>query len=114
MLGMEAATAISTVGSPVMFQHLLVFLFALTGGFAASGIIANVYRLLAPRPESTAGKSVYYAIMVVAGPTVLFDNAAKSWRAKSCSAFAFWLAAALSAYWSFIIGLFGMSVILAL
>jgi hypothetical protein len=95
-------------------QHLLVFLFALTGGFAASGIIANSYRLMAPKPETTTSKSIYYAIMVVAGPTVLFDNAAKSWRAKSCSAFAFWLAAALAAYWSFIIGLFGISVLLAL
>jgi hypothetical protein len=52
--------------------------------------------------------------MVVAGPSVLFDNAARSWRKKACSAMAFWLAAALSAYWSFIIGLFGLSLALAI
>jgi hypothetical protein len=95
-------------------QHFLVFLFAMTGGFAASGILANAYRLVAPKPETSASKSIYYAIMVVAGPTVLFDNAAKSWRAKSCSALAFWLAAALAAYWSLIIGLFGISLLLAI
>jgi hypothetical protein len=52
--------------------------------------------------------------MVLAGPSVLFDNAARSWRRKACSALAFWLAAALSAYWSFIIGLFGLSIVLAI
>jgi hypothetical protein len=86
----------------------------MTCGFALSGIVANLYRLLAPKPQTDATRFAYYAIMVVAGPSVLFDNAARTWRGKGCSALAFWLAAALSAYWSFIIGLFGLSVALAL
>ncbi|MGN6150156.1 MAG: DUF6949 family protein [Rhizomicrobium sp.] len=94
-------------------HNLEVFLFAMTGGFALSGIVANLYRLLAPKPESSRTKFAYYVVMVVAGPSVLFDNAARSWRKKGCSAVAFWLAAALSAYWSFIIGLFGLSLALA-
>jgi hypothetical protein len=85
----------------------------MTGGFAVSGIVANLYRLLAPKPQSGGTKLAYYIVMVVAGPSVLFDNAARSWRKKGCSAVAFWLAAALSAYWSFIIGLFGLSLALA-
>jgi pilus assembly protein TadC len=98
-----------------MAEHLLVFLFALAGGFAFSGIVANIYRLLVPKAQPAgAGRVAYFIVMVVAGPTVLFDNAARSWRKKSCSALAFWLAAALSAYWSFIIGLFGLNVVLAL
>ena len=84
-----------------------------SGVAAASGIVANIYRLLAPKPESGVKKTAYYIVMVVAGPSVLFDNAARSWRQKGCSAMAFWLAAALSAYWSFIIGLFGLSIIVA-
>ena len=93
-------------------HNLLVFLFAMTGGFAVSGIVANVYRLLTSKTRSN--KTAYYIVMVVAGPSVLFDNAARSWLNKNCTALAFWLAAAISAYWSFIIGLFGMNLMLAL
>ncbi|HEY7979068.1 MAG TPA: hypothetical protein VID67_12820 [Rhizomicrobium sp.] len=98
----------------VRVYNLQLFLFAMTGGFAISGIVANAYRLLAPKPETDGTKAAYYIVMVVAGPSVLFDNAARSWRKKACSAVAFWLAAALSAYWSFIIGLFGLSLALAI
>lgn len=100
-------------GVVVQVHNLEVFLFAMTGGFALSGIVANLYRLIAPKTESSGKKAAYYIVMVVAGPSVLFDNAARSWRKKACSAVAFWLAAALSAYWSFIIGLFGLSIVLA-
>ena len=86
----------------------------MTGGFAVSGIVANLYRLLAPKPETGGTKFAYYAVMVIAGPSVLFDNAARTWRSRGCSAIAFWLAAALSAYWSFIIGLVSLSVALAI
>jgi hypothetical protein len=97
-----------------MLHQLAVALFAMTAGFTASGITANIYRLLAKKPESSSGKTVYIAVMVVAGPTVLFDNAVKSLRAKDCSRFAFWLAAVVSGYWSFLLGLFVLSVSLAL
>jgi hypothetical protein len=98
-----------------MIHNLLVFLYALTGGLAISGIIANIYRLLTPKKsETTSGRAAYYVVMALAGPTVLLDNAARSWRTKSCSAMAFWLAAALSGYWSFIIGLFAMRIALAI
>lgn len=96
-------------------HNLQVFLFAMTGGFAVSGIVANAYRLIvASKPETNRLRAAYYIVMVLAGPSVLFDNAARSWRKKACSALAFWLAAALSAYWSFIIGLFGLSIVLAI
>ena len=94
-------------------HNLLVFLFAMTGGFAVSGIVANVYRIVVSKPQTGGARASYYIVMVVAGPSVLFDNAARSWRAKSCSALAFWLAAVISAYWSFVIGLFGMNLALA-
>ena len=92
----------------------MVFLFAMTAGLTLSGIVANIYRLLVPKQQSAKGRAAYYIVMVVAGPSVLIDNAARSWRAKNCSAVAFWLATALTAYWSFIIGLFALSVALAL
>ena len=89
-----------------MYKDILLVAFSTLAGFTASGILANLYRLIAKKPESTAGRVGYVAVMVVAGPNVLFENAANSFRAKDCSSFAFWLAAAISAYWSFALGLF--------
>lgn len=85
---------------------LIVILFAIGFGFAASGITANAYRLLAKKPESLSSRLVYAGVMVVAGPNVLFENAANSFKAKKCSSIAFWLAAAIAGYWSFVLGLF--------
>ncbi|HVU21316.1 MAG TPA: hypothetical protein VHE09_11345 [Rhizomicrobium sp.] len=89
-----------------MGRDIMVVLFATTAGFTASGILANLYRLLVGKAEGAAAKGAYYAVMVVAGPSVLLENAAHKLRSKDCSRAAFWLAAALAAYWSFAIGLF--------
>lgn len=98
-----------------MIHDLYVALFSATAGFTASGIIANLYRLIVKkRADTSLSRIAYLIVMVVAGPTVLFENAAKAWRQKSCSGFAFWLAAAISGYWSFAIGLFVVQVALAL
>ncbi|HEY6578946.1 MAG TPA: hypothetical protein VIY09_06465 [Rhizomicrobium sp.] len=86
-------------------RDLIVTLFAMTAGFTASGISANLYRLLAKNTASSLGRATYVAVMIFAGPTVLFENAARAWRAKSCSSVAFWLAAALAGYWSIALGL---------
>jgi hypothetical protein len=98
-----------------MFHDLLVVVFATTAGFTASGIIANIYRLVVKtKAEKPLAKLSYWAVMVVAGPTVLFDNAARSWKTKSCSAMAFWLATAICGYWSFALGLFVIQLALAI
>ncbi|HLY07513.1 MAG TPA: hypothetical protein VKR31_17335 [Rhizomicrobium sp.] len=86
-------------------QDIVVALFALAAGFTASGIIANFYRLVATDTASSLGRATYVAVMIFAGPNVLFENAAKAWREKSCSTGAFWVAAAVSGYWSLAIGL---------
>jgi hypothetical protein len=98
-----------------MFHDLYIAMFAATAGFTASGIVANLYKIAVGKPtDTTAARMAYLTVMVIAGPTVLFNNAAKSWREKSCSAYAFWLAAAISGYWSFGIGLFVLQVALAI
>ena len=89
-----------------MYKDLFVIVFATLAGFTASGILANLYRLIAKKPETAAGRVGYVAVMVVAGPNVLFENAATSFRANDCSSFAFWLAAVIAGYWSFGLGLF--------
>ncbi len=89
-----------------MYKDILLIAFCTLAGFTASGILANLYRLVAKKPDTTVGRLGYVAVMVVAGPNVLFENAATSFRAKDCSSFAFWLAAAISGYWSFALGMF--------
>jgi hypothetical protein len=86
-------------------RGLLIVLFAIAFGFTISGIVANTYRLLAKKPQGVGAKIVYAGVMVLAGPSVLFENAATSFRAKKCSSIAFWLAAAVAGYWSFMLGL---------
>ena len=95
-------------------RDVVVMLFSIAAGFTASGIVANLYRLVADKPQSGIGKTIYLAVMVVAGPSVLVGNATKSLRAKGCSRFAFWLATAVAGYWSFAIGLFVLNISLAL
>jgi len=96
-------------------RDLMVVLFATTAGFTASGILANLYRLIVgDKPDSSSMQSLYVAVMVIAGPSVLLENAASAFKAKSCSRTAFWLAAAIAGYWSFAIGLFVMNLSLAL
>ena len=97
-----------------MLRDVIVIFFSIAAGFTASGIAANLYRLVADKPEGGVGKTVYITVMVVAGPSVLLGNAAKSFRKKGCSAYALWLAAAIAGYWSFAIGLFVLNISLAL
>jgi hypothetical protein len=104
----------SRAQEPGTVHDLVVALFALASGFTASGIIANAYRILATDKASSLGRAAYVAVMVFAGPNVLFENAAKAWREKSCTATAFWIAAALSGYWSLAIGLLVIQLGLAL
>lgn len=92
---------------------LIIVLFAIAIGFTASGITANAYRLIANKPESLPGRLVYAGVMVIAGPNVLFENAANSFKAKKCSGIAFWLAAAIAGYWSFAVGLFVLNLYVA-
>lgn len=97
-----------------LYRDMLLVMFATAAGFTASGILANLYRLIANKPETLAGRMSYLAVMVVAGPNVLFENAANSLKAKDCSRFAFWLAASIAAYWSFALGMIVIQVGMAM
>lgn len=95
-----------------MMHDLLVALFVMTAGLTASGIAANLYRLVVGKAEQV--RVVYLAVMVVAGPSVLFDNAARARKKKECSNLAFLLASAVSFYWSLALGIFVVELALAL
>jgi hypothetical protein len=95
-------------------HDLFVFLFAIGAGVTVSGLIGNAYGLVAGEPKTKLATFVHYAVLVLAGPTVLAGNSTKSFRKKECSKAAYGLALALSAYWSFATGLFILSVVVAL
>jgi hypothetical protein len=86
-------------------KQLLELLFAVAGGLTLSGIAANFYRILARKPVSRSETMVYLAVMAVAGPSVLFNNATRSFRSKACSTAAYAFAVAIAGYWSFALGL---------
>jgi len=82
----------------------LLLLFATAGGLTLSGIVANLYRILARKPRSTAERLFYLGVMTVAGPSVLIDNATRSFRGHNCSRGAYAFALGLTGYWSFALG----------
>lgn len=90
-----------------------VALFALTAGLTLSGIAANGYRLLVGRIELLRARTAYLIVLIVAGPSMILESAVGSFRAKKCSAVALWLAALVTAYWSFALGLFILCIALA-
>ncbi len=95
-------------------HQFIVFLFAIAAGMTASGLVANIYRLVASEPKTKLATVIHCAVMIFAGPVMLIGNSTKSLRAKQCSKAAYALALALSGYWSFAMGLIVLSLALAL
>jgi hypothetical protein len=91
-----------------------MLLFSMAAGLTLSGIAANLYRLLARKPENIAERVVYFSVMMLAGPSVLFHNATKSFRGKDCSAVAYVFAVSLTGYWSFALGVLIISFFVAI
>lgn len=82
-----------------------LFTFAVTAGFTASGIFANIYRVCGFKAQNTAGRMFRAAVLVVAGPNVLFEKAMRGLLQKEWKPFTFWLVSAGVFYWSLALGL---------
>jgi hypothetical protein len=91
-------------------QDLWLIFFAIAAGFTASGIIATIYKIAGMDPRTTPGKVAKCAIMVFAGPAVLFEKAMKGFVDRRWPPVFFWLATAGVAYWSLALGLFFIQV----
>jgi hypothetical protein len=89
-------------------KDFLLLLFSIAGGFALSGIAANLYRVLVPKKRRKA--LLHYSVMVLAGPNVVLGNATASYRRKGCSPLTYGLAVCLTGYWAFALGLFVIAV----
>jgi hypothetical protein len=92
-------------------RGFLLVMFTIAGGLTLSGIVANIYRLLAAKPKSNGETWVYYAVMVLAGPSVLFDNATRSFRKKECTGWAWMFALGLATYWAMVLGALLLAVV---
>lgn len=94
-------------------KSLLVIWFAVAFGYTASGIIASLYRLIAPPGDSQISHWVRNGVLVVAGPTVFFGAATRAYFKDELST-SFLLTAILAlSYWSFAIGLFILNLVVA-
>jgi hypothetical protein len=84
---------------------LLLIVFAIAAGFTTSGIVANLYRLCGFGNESASQRALSAAVMVVAGPCMIFGTAVKGRTSNAWTPVAFWVTAALAFYWSLGLGL---------
>ena len=89
-------------------------LFAITAGFTFSGITANLYRLSGFKAKTSTERTFRFAVMTIAGPTVIFESAVKGLLAKTWTRGAFWLAITGVIYWSLALGLFVLELGVAL
>ncbi len=88
-----------------MLNGLILIAFAIAAGFTTSGIVANLYRLCGFGTESAKERVLSAAVMVVAGPCMIFGTAIKGRVSNAWTPVAFWVTAALAGYWSLGLGL---------
>jgi hypothetical protein len=91
-----------------------MFMFAVTAGFTASGVIANIYRISGFKAQNTAGRVLQAAVLVVAGPNVLFEKAMRGFLQKEWKPITFWLVSAGVFYWSLALGLLVLEIAIRL
>jgi hypothetical protein len=83
---------------------LSILMIVLTAGFTASAIAANIYRIAGFAPETTSGQCLRLMVLMVAGPSEIFETAVEARINRHWSALGFWLVIAAVGYWSLILG----------
>ena len=87
-------------------MHMVGLLFfSIAAGFTASAIVANLYRISGFRVKTPRDEILRVAVLVVAGPSVLFESALRAFNARDWQASSFWFVTAGVLYWSLAIGL---------
>jgi hypothetical protein len=89
---------------------VFLMLFAITAGFTASAIIANLYRVCGVKKDTSTGRTLHAAVLVLGGPSLLFEAAMNGLLTKKWHPVSFWLAAAGILYWSLALGLLVLEV----
>jgi hypothetical protein len=91
-------------------RTLLTLLFAVAGGLTLSGIVTDLYWLVARPTKSAKDGLFYWVVMAVAGPTVMIENSTRSFISKKAAPLVYMTVLGISIYWAFMIGLFGLAV----
>ena len=89
-------------------------MFAVAAGFTASGIVASLYRLSGLNPETQGGKIVRTAVLIVAGPSVIFGTAMNGLIKKEWKPLMFGVVVAGLGYWSLGIGLLVLDIAISI
>ena len=84
-------------------------LIVLTAGFTVSAIAANLYRIGGFVPETTSGLALRLAVLMIAGPSEIFETAVEARINGQWSAFGFWLVIAGICHWSLILGVIAVT-----
>ena len=85
-------------------SNFMQLMFSIAGGLTLSGVVANLYRLIARKPQGRTETWPHFQVMIVAGPSVLLDNSTRSFLKKQCSRPAYAFALGIATYWSFMLG----------
>lgn len=91
-------------------HSLWLLTFSIASGFTASAIVANIYRIChaansRAKEEGVGERTLRSAVLVFAGPSMLFENAVRGYRGKTWHPVSFWLVTAGVLYWSLALGL---------
>jgi hypothetical protein len=92
--------------------ELTLILYTIVVGYTLSAITANLYRLSGTAVKTGHGQILKFAVMALAGPSMIFESATQSFLDKKWSACAFWLTTAGIAYWCLAIGLLTLELML--
>ena len=87
-------------------------LYTITVGFTVSAITANLYRISGAKAETNHGQLVRLAVMALAGPSVIFEMAAKRFLDREWPVYVFWLTVAGISYWCLALGLLTLNLAL--
>ncbi|GAK46059.1 conserved protein [Tepidicaulis marinus] len=101
-------------------HELMVFFLTLVTGYVAAGLTGSFYRLVTNKPasfqmwqESTAGLVMGVCTLVFAGPTVILRNAMRAQVIENRPPFWLLLSTLIASFWSFLVGIFILSLVLA-
>ncbi len=86
-------------------------LFAIAAGFTASAIVASLYRCAGISFETHSGKIVAAAVLLLAGPSVMFRMAANGLRRRKLRPLVGWLVMMGLSCWSLAIGLLILDIV---
>lgn len=103
--GMRPAFRLMRERDPERMHGIWLVLFAIAVGFTTSGVVASLYRCSGISSQSYGGKVVATAVLVLAGPAVIFRMAVNALDQREWRPFVGWFVIAVLTYWSLAIGL---------